>query len=305
MRIRVLGSSAGGGVPQWNCACPNCVLARVEPARVSPRTQDSLALAAEGGGWFLINASPDIHRQLQATPSLHPRSPRGAPFQAIVLTSGDLDHTLGLFSLRESTVLVVYATEAVRRSVVEGNLMARTLQRFEGQLVFRRLELEVPIELRGPGGEASGLVVTPVALPGKSPKHLEGLAAPSPEDNVGLWVREAASGRLAVIAASVGAGGGFLARIDGADLCFFDGTFWSADELVRLGLSGARAEDMAHLPIGGERGSLRLLRGLRVGRGLFTHLNNSNPALVAGSPERRAIAEAGWELAEDGQEITL
>lgn len=305
MRLHILGSSAGGGLPQWNCACPNCTEARNASGRVKPRTQDALAIAGSGPGWFLINASPDIHRQLQAAPFLHPRSPRVSPFQAIVLTNGDLDHILGLFSLRESTALVVYATDAVRRSIVEGNAIARTLQRFEGQLRFRRLTLEEPIELAGPEGEPSGLVVTPVGLPGKVPKHLEGSSAPSPEDNIGLWIREPRTGRLAVLACSTGAGGPFVDRLDGADLCCFDGTFWSSDELIRLGLGSARAEDMAHLPIGGEGGSLRLLAKLRVGRKVFTHINNTNPILAEGSPEQREVMAQGWEVAEDGQEIVL
>ena len=145
MRLRVLGSAAGGGVPQWNCACPNCIEARRPSGAVRPRSQDGLALEAAPGVWFLINASPDIHRQIRETPALEPTSGRASPIQGVVLTNGDLDHTLGLFSLRESTPLTLYATDSVRRGLVEGNTLFRTLQRFPGQSTWRRLTLDQPI----------------------------------------------------------------------------------------------------------------------------------------------------------------
>src|SRR6185437_8282996 len=189
MRLRVLGSAAGGGLPQWNCACPNCVEARRGTGKVRPRTQDSLALEAAPGVWFLINASPDVHRQIQQNAQLEPQSGRATPIHGIVLTNGDLDHTLGLFSLRENTALTLYATDTVRRGLVEGNAIFRTLQRFSGQSSWRALALDAPSELLGPGGAPTGVTVTAVPLPGKVPKHLEGVAAPSPEDNVGLCIR--------------------------------------------------------------------------------------------------------------------
>jgi pyrroloquinoline quinone biosynthesis protein B len=309
MRLRVLGSAAGGGLPQWNCACANCAEARrwgvpAGSGRVRPRTQDSLALEAAPGVWFLINASPDVHRQIQANPELEPSSARATPIHGVVLTNGDLDHTLGLFSLRESTPLALHGTEAVRRGLVEGNTLFRTLQRFAGQSSWRTLVLDEPTELLGPGGRGTGVTVTPVALPGKVPKHLEGLSAPSPEDNVGLWIRDARTGKLLVVATAAGAAGPYVARMDGADACFFDGTFWTSDELPRLGLGSARAEDMAHLPLSGEGGALAALAGLRAGRKVFTHVNNTNPILVEGSPERLAVEAAGWEVAADGLEVT-
>ena len=305
MRLRVLGSAAGGGVPQWNCGCSNCTEARAPGGRVRPRTQDSLALEAAPGVWFLLNASPDVHRQIHDNAELWPGAGRASPIHGVVLTNGDLDHVLGLFSLRESTPLAIHATDAVRRGLVEGNTIVRTLQRFAGQSSWHRLVLGEPIELRGPGDRATGVTVTAVALPGKVPKHLEGLAPPSPEDNVGLWIRDARTRKTLVVATAVGALGDWAARMEGADACFFDGTFWTSDELPRLGLGKARAEEMAHLPIGGEGGSLAALAGLRAGRRVFTHINNTNPMLADGSPERLAVEAAGWEVAADGLEIDL
>jgi pyrroloquinoline quinone biosynthesis protein B len=305
MRLRVLGSAAGGGLPQWNCACPNCAEARLGSGKVRPRTQDGLALEAAPGVWFLINASPDIHRQIHESPDLQPRAGRATPIHGVVLTNGDLDHTLGLFSLRENTPLALYATEPVRRGLSEGNTIFRTLQRFPEQSTWHRLTLAEPVELLGPGDRPTGVTVTAVSLPGKVPKHLEGLAPPSPEDNVGLWIRDHGRGTLLVVATAAGAAGEYVARLDGADAFLFDGTFWTSDELPRLGLGTARAEDMAHLPIGGDGGSLAALAGVRAGRRIFTHVNNTNPILVEGSPERRAVEAAGWEVAHDGLEIAL
>lgn len=306
MRLRILGSGAGGGVPQWNCACPNCVEARTGSGRVRPRTQESIAVSGgDGDAWFLVNASPDVHRQIEASPELHPRSGRGSPIRGILLTNGDLDHCLGLLSLRESTPLVVYATDAVRAGLMEGNTLLRTLQRFPGHLTWRRLALDQPIELDGADGARSGISVIPFAIPGKVAKHLEGLAAPSAEDNIGLRIREASTGATVVHATSVGAWGDHAARFGDADVCLLDGTFWSSDELIALGLGKARAEDMAHMPIGGPDGSLTRAGEISARRKVYTHLNNSNPILLDGSAERREVEAAGFEVAHDGLEMAL
>lgn len=306
MRIHVLGSAAGGGVPQWNCGCPNCRDVRAGSGRVAPRTQDSLAASADGEAWILLNASPDIRQQIESFPPLQPAAPRHSPIRAIVLTNGDLDHCLGLFSLRESSPLVIYATERVRHGLVERNAIVRTLQRFPGQLTWRLLKPGVEKELAGPDSAPSGLSVTALPLPGKLPIHLEGLLPPDPEDNVGLWIRDRTSGRLAVYAPGVASIDDRLCQaLDGADCLFFDGTFWTGDELIRLGLSTKRAEEMAHLPIGGPAGSLARLAGLSIRRKAYTHINNSNPILRADSGERSAVETAGWETAEDGMEVHL
>ena len=147
MRIRVLGSAAGGGFPQWNCGCPNCTSVRAGDARFLRRTQDSLAVTRDGERWHLVNASPDILRQIDASPALWPRSPRHSPIASIALTNGDLDHVLGLFSLRESWPLTLYATAAVRRGLEERNAIFRTLRRFEGQVTWRDLALDREVEL--------------------------------------------------------------------------------------------------------------------------------------------------------------
>jgi pyrroloquinoline quinone biosynthesis protein B len=306
VRIRVLGSAAGGGFPQWNCGCSNCRGLREGTVPATARTQESLAVSADGGSWFLINASPEIRQQIEDFPGLHPRGPRHSPIGAIVLTNGDLDHTLGLLSLRESHPLVVYATGSVWRGFTEGSVLYRTLQRFPGQVTWRPLKPGREVELAGADGRGSGLCVEAVCVAGKSPIHLEGLAPHDPEDNVGLRIREAATGRrLAYFPAAGGLGPTVLGALADADCVFFDGTFWSSDELRAQGLGSQRAEDMAHLPVGGHGGSLEALSGLRAGRRIYIHVNNTNPLLRDDSAERKAVEAVGWEIARDGLEVSL
>jgi pyrroloquinoline quinone biosynthesis protein B len=276
---------------------------------VTPRTEDSLAVSADGESWFVLNASPSIHAQIKAFPGLWPSpsltTPRRSPIAGIALTNGDLDHCLGLFSLRESTPLVVYATDRVFETLIERNAIARTLRRFDGQLTHRRLALGVPTPLTLPSGAPSGLSLVARAAVGKLPVHLDGKIPPDPEDNVGLWIHEAKSERVAAYVSSAASLHGLRPALDGASVVFFDGTFWREDELIALGLGTGRAKDMAHMPVGGEEGSLAALAGLSASRRVFTHINNTNPILDAESDERRAVEAAGWEVASDGLEVEL
>jgi pyrroloquinoline quinone biosynthesis protein B len=300
MRLHVLGSGAGGGLPQWNCACDNCTLVRAGDARVTARTQDSIAIGSKGGGQLLVNASPDILRHIERTQRLWPRAPRDTPIAAIALTNGDLDHVIGLLSLRESQPLRILSTARVRAGLVERNAVLRTLARTPDQVTWTTLELGSEIAL-----DDLGIGVTAVSMTGKLPVHLVGLLEPSPEDNVALRVRDLATGRVAVVATAVGAFDGIEGLLAGADAILFDGTFWSDDELVARGLGRARAQDMAHVPVGGADGSLARLAAFTGARRVYTHINNTNPMLRADSAERAHVEAAGWEIASDGLEIVL
>jgi pyrroloquinoline quinone biosynthesis protein B len=199
---------------------------------------------------------------------------------------------------------VVYATDAVRRGLSERNVLYRTLQRFEGQVTWRELELGREVELSASDGRSSGISLIPVPVPGKQPVHLEGIAASGPQENIGLRIR--GCGRTLAYASSAGAVDAAVAgMLEDADCVFFDGTFWSETEIVDLGLGSKRARDMAHLPIGGETGSLERLARLRAPRRFFIHVNNTNPILREDSAEAAAIAAAGWKVAEDGMELEL
>lgn len=302
MRVRVLGSAAGGGVPQWNCACDNCTLARAGDARVRARTQDSIAVGSgRGDRWLLVNASPDVLRQIERFEGLWPRARRDTPIGALVLTNGDLDHVLGLLSLRESQPLRVLSTGRVRTGLVEHNAVLRTLARTADQVVWTDLALGREVVI-----DDLGLGVTALAASGKLPVHLTGISEPSPEDNVALRIRDLSGGRATIaLATSVGTLDAIEALLDGADAIFLDGTFWSEDELISQGLGSARARDMAHVPVGGEKGSLARLARARAARRIYTHVNNTNPMLCEGSPERATVERAGWEVAFDGMEIVL
>jgi pyrroloquinoline quinone biosynthesis protein B len=264
-----------------------------------------VAVSADGAGFFLLNASPEIRQQIEGFPLLHPRAPRHSPIQGIVLTNGDLDHCLGLLSLRESHPITIYATDGVRRGFTERNVLYRTLERFPGHVTWRTLTLGREEELTSDGGP-SGLSVVATAVPGKPPVHLEGLQPPEPEDNIALRVREGATGRVLAYASAVGQiTPAVREALDAAACVFFDGTFWSSDELIAGGLGTKRAFEMAHVPIGGADGSLAGLAGLRAARKVYIHINNTNPLLREDAPERARAHAAGWEVAWDGMELEL
>jgi pyrroloquinoline quinone biosynthesis protein B len=299
VQVRVLGSGAGGGVPQWNCGCENCREARAG-GLVAPRTQESVAISADGVSWFLLNVSPEVRAQIESFAPLHPRAPRHSSIAGLLLTNGDLDHCLGLLSLRESHPLVVHATESVRAGFVTENVLYRTLERFPGQVTWRTLVAgqEQPL------GDTP-LTVTAIPAPGNLPLHLKGLRPASPDDNVGLVVRDTRSGRrLAYFTGAAGPSPDLVRAVSDADLVFFDGTFWSSDELIAAGLGTRRAEDMAHWPLSGPDGSLAFLAGLR-GLRVLVHINNTNPILREGSAERRAVEAAGVQVGFDGLELSL
>lgn len=305
LHVLVLGSAAGGGFPQWNCACKNCVQVRAGAPGWQARTQDSLAISADGERWWLLNASPDVLHQMQRHAELWPQRLRHSPVVGVVLTNGDLDHVLGLLQLRESQPLAVYASARVLEGL-RANAVLRTLDRFEGHVIWRHLELDVPTELVGPDGASSGIALLPFALPGKAPLHLAGLP-PSPEDNLGLRVRTtSASDTSALVYASAVASLQTVPReLDQCAALFMDGTFWSEQELPGQGIGNAPARSMAHLPIGGDAGSLRALASVHTPRRIYTHINNTNPILDPGSVERAAVEDAGWSIAFDGLKLSL
>lgn len=294
MRSIVLGSAAGGGFPQWNCGCAGCAAVREGRAGWEPRTQDSVAVTKDGERFALVNASPDVLEQIKKTRALWPNAPRHTPIRAVVLTNGDLDHVLGLFSLRESQPLALYATRSVIRGL-EASVFVRTMRRFEGQLVIRPLALGEEIDLAGADGEKIGIRLRAFPLPGKLPVHLVGHADASAEDNVALALGETGGGATLAYAAACASED---VDLRGHAAVLFDGTFYREDEIVRLGLGKSFAKDMAHVPIE------KSLRASRIaGRKIYTHVNNTNP-ILGPTDERRVVLDAGWEIAHDGMEIS-
>jgi pyrroloquinoline quinone biosynthesis protein B len=303
LHVLVVGSAAGGGFPQWNCGCNNCAAVRVGRPGFQARSQDSVAVSVDAEHWFLLNASPDVLRQVQENRQLWPRSLRHSPIQGVVLSNGDLDHVLGLLQLRESQPLALYATARVHAGLRE-NIALRTLHRFDGQLRCRTLELDQTVELQGPDASPSGIFITAVAVPGKPPLHLVGSYEPSVEDNVALRVRTASSGSL-VYASAIADAQQSRSVFEGCSALLLDGTFWSENELPDLGVPMGSARTMAHQPISGPTGSLHSLRHLNVPRRIYTHLNNTNPILDTNSPEHAHVVASGWLVAVDGMRLRV
>jgi pyrroloquinoline quinone biosynthesis protein B len=301
VKIIVLGSAAGGGVPQWNCCCPVCRLAWAGDPRVAPRTQSGLAVSADGRHWILLNASPDLRQQILATPALRPAGPgRTSPIEAVLLTNGELDHVAGLLSLRERQPLCLLAT-APTFAALDANPLFRALDR---ELVARGLlHPEEPVDLLG-------LRLLPFMVPGKVPLYQEGASqegvalGEETEQVLGLEISDGGR-RCLYVPNCAKITPALCRRLAGADLLFFDGTTFSDNEMLRLGLSSKTAARMGHVAMDGDGGSLAGLAAVPVGRRVYLHLNNSNPVLVEGSDERVLVEAAGWEIAHDGMELAL
>jgi pyrroloquinoline quinone biosynthesis protein B len=307
LRIVVLGSAAGGGFPQWNCACANCRRARAGDPAAMPRTQSSLAVSADDGrSWTLLNASPDLRQQIVATPALHPRDGvRGSPIAAVVLSNADVDHVTGLLTLRESQPLVIHATPRVL-GVLKANAIFNVLN--PDLVRTRAFAMDTPLPVEGPDGMPTRLTVRAFAVPGKVALWLEdpslaGFGSVA-EDTVGLEI-SAGDRRFFYIPGCAALPDDLHARLRGAALVFFDGTTYTDDEMIALGLGAKTAARMGHMCMSGPTGSLAAFADLGVTRKVFVHINNSNPALIDTLPERAAIAAAGWEVAWDGMEIVL
>ena len=292
----VLGSAAGGAFPQWNCRCPVCQLAWAGDERVRARTQTSLAVSGGDGRWTLINASPDLGQQIRATPALHPKDGlRGSPIDAVLLTGAEIDQIAGLAHVRESTPFTLYATPA-SHAAVAGNAMFGALS-----AVTRRA--------LNPGETASlsgGIEATLFTVPGKAPLYLEADNPDIGEESaatVGVELRRDGA-RLIFVPGAAAITDAMRARFAQADAVLFDGTLFSDDEMRRSGTGQKTGRRMGHMSIDGEDGVLQGLAGLKCRR-IFIHINNTNPILIDGSPERAMVEAAGWEVAEDGMEIVL
>jgi pyrroloquinoline quinone biosynthesis protein B len=294
----VLGSAAGGGFPQWNCRCPTCRLAWSGDARVRPRTQAGLAATADGESWLLINASPDLRQQLQQTKALHPHSgTRGSPIKAVLLTGAEIDQITGLLSMREREPFLVCATAATLAGMADNPMFAALAP----DVVTRRA-LAPGETLALPGGLEAQLFL----VPGKVPLYLEGEnpeTATETAANVGVEL-SAGGARLLFIPGAAAVTQAMQARLARADVVLFDGTLYRDDEMIASGTGSKTGRRMGHMPIDGTDGSLAALDRVAARR-IYVHINNTNPILVAGSPERAAVERRGWEVAEDGMEIVL
>jgi pyrroloquinoline quinone biosynthesis protein B len=308
LRIVILGAAAGGGVPQWNCGCRICRAARDDRPELRS-TQASIAISADSKHWFLINASPDLRQQLLATPQLHPKAGelRHSPVSGVILTNGEIDAVTGLLSMREGSPFTIYAHAKVL-AILKANSIFNVLN--EKNVRRERIEIDRPFEPALPGGAPSGIEILPFAVAGKGAWYLEGKAHPGGSegagDTLGLRIRDKATGKhLYFLAACAEVTDELKARLAGASLVLFDGTVWRDDELIAAGLGTKTGQGMGHISMSGAQGAIERLAGLDVGQKLFLHINNSNPALLHGSAERKIVEDAGWQIPADGTEIVL
>jgi pyrroloquinoline quinone biosynthesis protein B len=302
MKLIVLGSAAGGGFPQWNSNAPGCRLAWQGDKGALARTQTSVAVSADGTRWIVLNAAPDLRAQIQATPALWPHEGlRSSPIAGVALTGGDVDAIAGLLTLRERHPFTVYGTRSVL-GVLESNRIFDVLAR---DCVTRTT---LPLDAAVPLG-ATGLSLTAFAVPGKVPLYLEGenfdpTRFTEDDTTVGFEIRHGAA-RAFFIPGCATMTPRLADRLRGAPLVLFDGTLWTDDEMIRLGLGAKSGRRMGHMSVADPDGTIAAFRDLGVARKILIHINNSNPVLLEESDERRAANSAGWEVAFDGMELSL
>ncbi len=306
MWMRVLGSAAGGGFPQWNCNCPNCRAVRDGSLPCSPRRQSSIAVSADYRHWFLFNASPDIRTQINAFPPLCPqKGVRHTPIQGIVLSDAEMDHTLGLLSLRETHAQRIYATQWVYNALTCWNPFLQTLSTY-CSVEWYPMRLHAPTALSNMDGEDSELLCQ--AFPTLSSKTVTYAAEPTvhPESVIGYRITDRSTRRTLVYLPAVQElNERVLGQLQDCTCLLIDGTCWSDDELARLGVSQKTARSMGHLPIGGADGSLEQLAGLPIEHIIYIHINNTNPIVIENSPQRHAVEERGFSVAFDGMELEI
>jgi pyrroloquinoline quinone biosynthesis protein B len=303
LNVIVLGSAAGGGVPQWNCNCATCRMARDMPALHSG--QMGLAVSGDGGRhWFLINASPDLRQQIVTTPRLAPDPAhlRHSPIAGVILTNGEVDAIAGLLSLREGTPFGLYAHRRVLDTLA-ANSIFNVLH--PDRVPRHAIALDTPFSPTLPDGSGSGLRIEAFRVPGKPAWYLEGTEEDRADDGdtIGLTITGPGGAVAHVVAACAAVTPELAARLRDADLVFFDGTLWTDDEMIRGGLAQKTGQRMGHLSMSGPEGVMALLDGLGIRQKVFIHINNSNPVLLPGSSEAQAVAAAGWIVPAPGREF--
>ena len=307
MHVRLLGTAAGGGFPQWNCNCRQCQGVRLGILRAHARTQSSVALSADGERWFLLNVSPDIRQQIEAFPPLA-SSPTGntrnSGIAGIFLSDADLDHTLGLLMLREGLPHTIYATRSVRHSLSAGLALLPALNHYCESEWCEPANVLTPLCYTD--GSPSGLLYAACELDGHPPLYMGAQATLQPGDRVGYrFVDERTGGGLLYLPGLSALTEPVKALLADCDVALLDGTFWSEHEMQESGTGTRTAAQMGHLPVGGPAGSLLHLASLPLKRRIYVHINNTNPMLIEDSPEAAAVREMGIEIGQDGQEFHL
>ena len=295
MRVKVLGTAAGGGVPQWNCACRNCAAARSGAA--PRRLVASLAVSAADDRWVLVNASCDIGQQINESRELQPGEPRGSPIVALLLTDANIDHTAGILEFRQADTFSIHSTAIVKQTVCEHPMFAqfeRNTKRWHAFGSGDRVRVELP--------EAPQLYVYAIAAPGLLPSYA---GADPKEGAVVAYVFEHEKKKVVYAPIFLALNDNLKREMQLADAVLLDGTCWSDDEMIELGLGTRTSREMGHAPISGTDGSLQVVREVRTPHRYYTHINNSNPILDPASAQAQQLRQAGFGVASDGLELEL
>ncbi len=303
MKVRVLGSGAGGGFPQWNCNCKNCRGIRNGEINAVARTQSSIAVSTDDSNWVLFNASPDIRTQIEAFPGIQPKSGiRDTGIKAIILIDSQIDHTTGLLILREGTPLNIYCSEMVKQDLSSGFPVFTMLDDYCGVNHH-------PIPLDGSSFKIPGiqdLQFWPHSLKSKAPPYSPHRHDPHDGDNIGVTIEQISTSKKLYYSPGLGQIEPHVYQaMQDADCVLVDGTFWHEDEMERADTGHKKARDMGHLPQSGDEGMLKVLDGLPNTRRVLIHINNTNPILDEDSEQRKTLETAGIEVSYDGMEINL
>ena len=295
-RAYVLGAAAGGGLPQWNCGCENCNLARA--GDIPAQSQSSIAFSSNGDDWAIINASPDIRDQMAQATALHPTGLRKSPVKSVLLTNGDIDHVAGLLTLREQQAFTLFATPEIQQVIADNPIFNALNPDF---VTRRSILLDEPFEL------VRGLTARLIAVPGKVPLYLEGETVQTDlvgEQTVGVQL-EGSGKSVFYIPGCAALRPDLKAKLEGSEMVMFDGTLWRDDEMVRAGLSQKTGQRMGHMSMSGAEGSIAAFEGVDIGQKVFVHMNNTNPVLRPDSAEKALAEQAGWIVAQDGMEFEI
>ena len=311
MRIKILGSAAGGGFPQWNCSCENCRRVRTPKSRHTARTQTQIAFSHDSKIWFLVGASPDLRTQIINTPELAPgeQSPSNTPIAGVFLPSADVDEVMGLLHLREFQPFFIFGTASLQRILKKENKIFNVLDRADPPVHWRLITSKgrLGVHLSENPGDAPSFVVSTISLGGSYPDYVsEEVRRTLSPDEANLGFIFDSEGKSILVAPSIsGRNQEWAKAAASSSIAFLDGTFWSDDELIKTGRSKKKARDMGHLPLSGEEGLLELFPRDAHCRRVLIHINNTNPILDERSPEHRAVLDAGFEIAYDGMEFEL
>jgi pyrroloquinoline quinone biosynthesis protein B len=295
-RAHILGAAAGGGLPQWNCGCENCNLAR--SGKIPSQSQSSVAFSADGDDWAILNASPDIRDQMARAAVLHPTGLRTSPLKSVLLTNGDIDHVAGLLTLREQQKFELFATGEIHQVIADNPIFAALNPAF---VTRTKIALDQEFTL------AKGLTARLFAVPGKVPLYLEGATVQTDlegEQTVGVHLSSGGKDVFYIPGCSTMTDD-LRTRIEGADMVLFDGTLWEDDEMVTAGLSQKTGKRMGHMSMSGPDGSIAAFQGIAVGQKVFVHMNNTNPVLRPSSEQKQIAQGAGWIVAADGMDLTI